>query len=359
MRDRNRGVIRPLSLRGAGRGSAAAAIGLSAALVAGGAQAQDSGAEDEVVLGTLTIEDSTADVNPNAQPGVPYKARTSGDLRRVKPLAETPQTIQVLTEQQLEEQGATDLRDVLDNVPGITVGTGENGNAFGDRYIIRGHEARSDVFVDGLRDPGMTTRETFAVDQIEITKGPSSSFAGRGSTGGAVNSITKKASTDYQFTRVDAGIGTDDYYRVTLDANVPLTDTLAVRANLLYGYEEVPNRNFSDRERYGAAVSAAFKPSDVFELVVDYYHLTAEDTPDLGGYVPRPTGTGPSDATVYGPWDDVPNYTQSGDFLESDVDTVTGRIYITPFDGFQIVNSTRYGETSNGYVLTGLRGGAY
>ena len=60
MRDRNRGVIRPLSLRGAGRGSAAAAIGLSAALVAGGAQAQDSGAEDEVVLDTLTIEDATA-----------------------------------------------------------------------------------------------------------------------------------------------------------------------------------------------------------------------------------------------------------------------------------------------------------
>jgi catecholate siderophore receptor len=180
MRDRNQGVIRPISLRGAGRSTAVAAIGLSAALIAGNAKAQDANDEDEVVLDTLQIEDATADVNPNAQPGVPYKARTSGDLRRVKPLSETPQTIQVLTEQQLEEQGATDLRDVLDNVPGVTVGTGENGNAFGDRYIIRGHEARSDVFVDGLRDPGMTTRETFAVDQIEITKGPSSSFAGRG-----------------------------------------------------------------------------------------------------------------------------------------------------------------------------------
>ncbi|GGD78684.1 TonB-dependent receptor [Croceicoccus mobilis] len=357
MRDHNKGVIRPMSLRAARTGTAAAAIGLSAALFATGAQAQDAGDEEEVVLDTLTIEDATADVNPNAQPGVPYKARTSGDVRRVKPLSETPQTIQVLTEQQLDEQGATDMRDVLDNVPGVTVGTGENGNAFGDRYIIRGHEARSDVFVDGLRDPGMTTRETFAIDQIEITKGPSSSFAGRGSTGGAVNSITKKASTDYQFTRIDAGIGTDDYYRVTADANLPLTDTLAVRANLLYGYQEVPNRNYSDRERYGAALSAAFKPSDVIEVVLDYYHLTANDTPDLGGYVPRPTGTA-GDVTSYGPWDDVPNYTQSSDFLDSDVDTVTGRIYITPFDGFKIVNSTRYGETSNGYVLTGLRGGA-
>ena len=359
MRDHSKGVIRPISLRTAGRGTAAAAIGLTASLMATGVQAQDAAQNDEVVLDTLTIQDETADVNPNAQPGVPYKARTSGDVRRIKPLSETPQTIQVLTEQQLEEQGATDLRDVLDNVPGVTVGTGENGNAFGDRYIIRGHEARSDVFVDGLRDPGMTTRETFAVDQIEITKGPSSSFAGRGSTGGAVNSITKKASTDYQFTRIDAGIGTDDYYRVTLDGNLPLTDTLAVRANLLYGYEEVPNRNFSDRERFGAAVSAAFKPSDAIEVVLDYYHLTANDVPDLGGYVPRPTGTGPDDVIIYEPWGDVPNYTQDSDFLESDVDTFTGRIYITPFDGFKIVNSTRYGKTSNGYVLTGLRGGGY
>ncbi len=359
MRDRNRGMIRPMSLRSAGRGTAAAAVGLSAALLASGAHAQDVAGEEEVVLDTLTIEDATADVNPNAQPGVPYKARTSGDPRRIKPLAETPQTIQVLTEQQLEEQGATDLRDVLDNVPGVTVGTGENGNAFGDRYIIRGHEARSDVFVDGLRDPGMTTRETFAIDQVEITKGPSSSFAGRGSTGGAINSITKKASTDYVFTRVDAGIGTDGYYRVTLDGNIPLSDTIALRANLLYGSQEVPDRNFSDRERYGAALSAAFRPSDVIEVVVDYYHLTAEDTPDLGSYVPRPTGTRPGDVVIHDPWDDAPNYTQSGDFLESDVDTVTGRIYVTPFDGFEIVNSTRYGETSNGYVLTGLRGGAY
>lgn len=361
MRDRNSGVIRPISLRRAGRGTAAA-MGLSAAMLASGVQAQDAQDtqdEGEVVLETLRIEDATADVNPNAQPGVPYKARTSADPRRIKPLSETPQTIQVLTEQQIEEQGATDLRDLLDNVPGVTVGTGENGNAFGDRYIIRGHEARSDVFVDGLRDPGMTTRETFAVDQIEITKGPSSSFAGRGSTGGAVNSITKQASTDYQFTRIDAGIGTDDYYRVTLDANLPLSDTIAVRANLLYGNEEVPGRNFSDRERYGAAVSAAFRPSDVIEVVLDYYHLTANDTPDLGGYVPRPTGTGPGDVTVYDPWDEVPNYTQAEDFLDSDVDTGTARIYIRPFDGFSIVNSTRYGETSNGYVLTGLRGGAF
>lgn len=359
--NKNRSPIsKPASLRFAtlGKRSAFVALGLTTAFATTPVFAQDADPE-EVELETLQIEDNAADVNPYTEKGAPYKARVSGDLRRVKPLSETPATITVLTETQLEEQGATNLRDVLDNQPGVTVGTGENGNAFGDRYIIRGHEARSDVFVDGLRDPGMTTRETFAVEQIEITKGPSSSFAGRGSTGGAVNSITKQASTDYNFNRVDAGIGTDDYYRVTLDSNWALSDNVALRANLLYGYDEVPGRNFSDRERIGAAISGSFRLNDTVRVLLDYYHLEADDKPDLGSYVPRPTGTGPGDVTVYGPWDDVPNYTQSEDFLNTNVDTVTGRIFITPFDGFTIVNSTRYGETSNGYVLTGLRGGAY
>jgi len=326
------------------------------------AHAQDETAEEEsgdVQLDTLQIEDYTADSNPYTQPGAPYKAQRSGDPRRVKPLAETPATITVLTEQAIEESGETDLRDILDNQPGVTVGTGENGNAFGDRYIIRGHEARSDVFVDGLRDPGMTTRESFAVEQIEITKGPSSSFAGRGSTGGAVNSITKQASTDYDFTKVDLGVGTDDYFRGTADANFRISDYAAVRVNGLYAYEEVPDRNFSDRQRWGAAVSASFAPTETLTILLDYYHLSADDKPDLGSYVPRPTGTGPGDVTVYDPWDEVPNYTQAEDFLESDVDTLTGRLTweITP--NLTLMNAARYGETDNGYVTTGLRGGAY
>ena len=109
----------------------------------------------------------------------------------------------MLTKAQIEDSGYTDLREILDAQPGITLGTGENGNAFGDRYIIRGQEARSDVFVDGLRDPGMSIRESFAVEQVEISKGPNSSFAGRGTSGGAINSIT---STDHVAERTIQGV---------------------------------------------------------------------------------------------------------------------------------------------------------
>ena len=355
---RTTNIKKPRSLR---RPTSALALGAAAAMLSLPVHAQED-AEDEngeVQLDTLQIEDYTADSNPYTQPGVPYKAQRSGDPRRVKPLAETPATITVLTEQAIEESGETDLRDILDNQPGVTVGTGENGNAFGDRYIIRGHEARSDVFVDGLRDPGMTTRESFAVEQIEITKGPSSSFAGRGSTGGAVNSITKRASTDYDFTKIDLGVGTDDYIRGTVDANFRLSDYAAVRANVLYAYEEVPDRNFSDRQRWGGALSASFAPTETLSILLDYYHLSADDRPDLGSYVPAPTGTGPGDVTVYDPWDEVPNYTQGEDFLESDVDTITGRITWEASPNLTLTNATRYGTTENGYVLTGLRGGAF
>ena len=234
-----KGYVAPLSLRTPMFGKKTRlALAVPAIMSTGAVWAQD----EVIELDTLQIEERTLDTNPYAEQGAPYKAKISGDARHVKPLAETPQTISVLTQTQIEESGDTDLRDVLAAQPGITLGTGENGNAFGDRYVIRGHEARSDVFIDSLRDPGMTSRESFAVEQIEISKGPSSTFAGRGSSGGAVNSITKQASSEYDFTKVKVGLGTDEYQRYSLDANQRINGDLALRANVLYADKDIPDR---------------------------------------------------------------------------------------------------------------------
>lgn len=326
------------------------ALGATAIAISTAAAEQETteeSSDDTVSLETLKIEDRASDTNPYTEDGAPYKARISGDSRRVKPIAETPTTISVITETQIEESGDTDLRDILDAQPGVTVGTGENGNAFGDRYIIRGQEARSDTFVDGLRDPGMTIRESFAVEQIELTKGPSATFAGRGSTGGAVNSITKRASTDYNFYDFSAGVGTDDYRRFTGDANFRLHDTFAVRINGLHAYEDVPDRDPNDRKRNGAALSALFEPTEKLNILFDYYFLDAEDHNDLGSYIVPNGGK---------PVNDIPVYTQDQDFLESQVHTFTARIGYDFTENFRVENATRYGTTDNGYVLTGARG---
>ncbi|MBX3593315.1 TonB-dependent receptor [Sphingomonas sp.] len=346
----NKAIRRPLSLRDRG---AAAALGMAVVLAPLPASAKDQGAQDqggEVELDTLKIEDRTADVNPNAEPGAPYKARTSGDERLTRPIAELPQTMAVLTKKQIDDSGYTDLVRILDAQPGITVGTGENGNAFGDRYIIRGQEARSDVFVDGLRDPGMTTRESFAVDQVEISKGPNSTFAGRGTAGGAVNLITKHATTDYDFTTADIGIGTDRYIRATLDTNLVVSDQLAVRANLLYGYTNIPDRKPADRKREGLAVSATYAPVDTFDLTLDYYGLRAYDNADLGDYLSGDATTGDRKPVR------TPAYAQAQDFQKSDVDTVTARLDWRISDHVKLTNRARYGTSFNGYVVTGARG---
>jgi catecholate siderophore receptor len=330
--------------------SIAAAMFIPLAVFAEEANVQATSDQEQTkkVLDTVKVQATAIDANPNAQPGVPYKAQISGDERHTRPLAEIPQNISVLTKAQIEESGHTDLRQILDAQPGITLGTGENGNAFGDRYIIRGQEARSDVFVDGLRDPGMTTRESFAVEQIEISKGPNSSFAGRGTAGGAINAITKQATTDYGFTSLTAGIGTDNHSRFSIDTNQAITESFAFRANFLLTEEDIPDRAPASRERQGAAISGLYQPTDELELVLDYYALDASDNPDLGSYL---QGTVPNRK----PAENVPVYAQSQDFQDSDVDTLTARVKYRFNSDVRMTNITRKGTSDNSYVVTGAR----
>lgn len=276
-----------------------------------------------------------------------YRVDKSGDPRRLADLVDTPQTISVLTADQIQESGKTDLQDILAAQSGVTLGTGENGNAFGDRYIIRGHEARSDVFVDGLRDPGMTTRESFATERVEITKGPSSTFAGRGSSGGAVNSITKKASSSYNFGRVDLAVGSDEHTRFTIDYNHALADNAAVRINGLKAEEDKPGREGIERERTGLQLSGAYEPTDKLSFIADFYYLDAHDRPDLGSYFDR---------DVRKPVKDILVYAQDEDFLDSEVKTFTLRTEYEFDNGVRLYNATRTGKTENGYITTGARG---
>lgn len=325
------------------------AAGIAAAMLpqlAFAQQADQAAATPTTTLGVVKVKSEAIDPNPNAVPGVPYKAKTSGDGRRTRPIAETPATIQIITADEIKDSGKTDLKSILLQQPGITTGTGENGNMFGDRYIIRGQEAKSDTFVDGLRDPGMSIRESFAVDQIEITKGPSSSFAGRGSAGGAINAITKAATTDYSFVKSNATVGTDNYSRITVDANQVLTDDLAIRANLLYSYSQVPDRAPSDRFRTGAALSATWLITPDADLTLDYYGLHAKDGPDTGSYL---VGTG-ANRRPRSPL--PPSVTQDADFLRSNQNIGTARFNYRFNPNIRFSNILRVGRTRNGYVLS-------
>ena len=100
----------------------------------------------------------------------------------------TPRTIVVVPQSVLLDKAATSLCEMVRTTPGMTLGFGEGGNAFGDRVFIRGFDARNDMFINGMRESGVTTRETFMAEQVEILEGPASTIAGRGTPAGSSTS---------------------------------------------------------------------------------------------------------------------------------------------------------------------------
>jgi catecholate siderophore receptor len=235
----------------------------------------------------------SADRNPYADAAAPYKVdhvQASGKFP--EPLLNTPKTITVLSKEVLADENATSLKQAVLNSAGVTLGTGEGGNAFGDRFFVRGFDTRNDVFIDGVRDSGVSVRENFFTEQVEILRGPGSSFAGRGTTGGAINIVTKQATTEKSFYNMDTTFGTDRTKRVVLDVNQVISPTLAIRAGGLFQDAGVEGRNFTTDDRGGGFVAVKWTPYDAVKVSANYIHTDIHGLPDFGVPYFRPGSTG-------------------------------------------------------------------
>ena len=235
-----------------------------------------------------------ADRDPYANPAAPYMAtRVQASGKFPEPILNTPKSITVLTKDVLADQNSTTLKSAVLNTAGVTLGTGEGGNAFGDRFFIRGFDARNDIFLDGMRDAGVSVRENFFTEQVEILRGPGSSFAGRGTTGGAINIVTKQATTEKSFYNMDTTFGTDHTKRVVLDVNQVISPTLAIRAGGLFQDAGVAGRDYIKDDRDGGFVAAKWTPLDTVKLYANYIHTNLHGLPDFGVPYYRPGSTGP------------------------------------------------------------------
>ncbi len=317
---------------------------LAALFVPGVALAEEADSESNGRTIVVTGQ-RESDANPNANENAPYKVEKSSNSKLTEPLRDTPRTVVAIPKEVLEDIGATSFRDVVRATPGVTIGTGEGGNAFGDRIFIRGFEARNDVYIDGLRDPGVTSREIFAVEQIEIIKGPSGSFGGRGTTGGLV-SLQSKRPMFNSFAIVEASVGTENHYRGTMDVNLVLADTFAVRINNLYQSSDTPGRDFVEQERKGTTIAARWQATEAFAISADYYHARLDGIPDFGH---------PFDTLTQQPYAvDRDNFYGiiGRDFLKNGADIGTLRFDIGGDDSPVTVRSvTRYGKTFNRYIV--------
>jgi catecholate siderophore receptor len=222
-----------------------------------------------------------ADRDPYADPAAPYKADRLAGQKFTQPILNTPKSVTVLTKEILDDKDATSLKEVARTTAGVTIGTGEGGNAFGDRFFIRGFDARNDVFVDGIRDPAVSVRENFFTEQIEILKGPSSTIDGRGTTGGALNIITKQAG-DKSFYNADTTIAGDGTRRVTMDVNQMISPTLSVRLDGMWQNANIAERNDTYDDRGGGLAAVKWKPNDSFTVTANYVHTNLWSLPDFG-----------------------------------------------------------------------------
>jgi catecholate siderophore receptor len=298
------------------------------------------------------------DRNPYANPNAPYMAtRVQASGKFPEPILNTPKTITVLTKDVLADQNSTTLKSAVLNTAGVTLGTGEGGNAFGDRFFIRGFDARNDVFLDGIRDAGVSVRENFFTEQVEILRGPGSSFAGRGTAGGAINIVTKQATTEKSFYNMDTTFATDHTKRVVLDVNQVISPTLAIRAGGLFQDAGVAGRNYVKDDRDGGFVTAKWTPLDSVKVWANYIHTNLHGLPDFGVPYYRP-GTTPYKTTAGGPYTDfgVNRNTFYGlvnrDYysIKQDIGTVGGEVYITP--DLTLSNKTRYQRSVQDYIGT-------
>jgi catecholate siderophore receptor len=245
---------------------------ISEMLAGTGVTARREGAET-VVLELAIVADSI-DVTAGVQASSPkYTER----------LLDTPQTIQVIPQEMMAEQGVSTLRDALRNVSGISIQAGEGGVPAGDNLSIRGFNARTDLFVDGVRDIGGYTRDPYNVEQIEVVKGPASAFAGRGSTGGAVN-LASKTPLLRAGQSATLAAGSDAYGRATFDLNRPLPGIAgaAVRLNAMYTHADAPGRDRVESERWGIAPSISFGLGSETQWTLSYSRLDQDNLPDYG-----------------------------------------------------------------------------
>jgi catecholate siderophore receptor len=306
------------------------------------------------------------DRNPYADAAAPYKVdhvQASGKFP--EPLLNTPKTITVLSKEVLADENATSLKQAVLNTAGVTLGTGEGGNAFGDRFFVRGFDTRNDIFIDGIRDPGVYARENFFTEQIEILRGPGSSFAGRGTTGGAINIVTKQATTEKSFYNMDDTFGTDGTKRVTLDVNQVISPTLAIRAGGLFQDAGVEGRNFTTDDRGGGFVAVKWTPTDAVKVTANYIHTDTHGLPDFGVPYFRPGAAGttlpggkPFTTTAGGPSPDfgVDRNNFYGfvnrDFysVHQDIGTLNTEVQVTP--DLVISNKVRASQSLLNYIGT-------
>jgi catecholate siderophore receptor len=316
------------------------------------------------------------EVQVNASRENDFKAERAASAKYTEKLVDTAQTLTVIKKELIEQQGATTLTEALRNTPGVgAFFLGENGSTnTGDAIYMRGFDASSSIYVDGVRDIGSISRDTFNIEQIDVLKGPAGTDNGRSSPTGSINLVSKQPQLENAYLGA-VTFGSGKQRRATADLNrvIDADSGTAFRLNVLDQDSENPGRDFIKNKRWGVAPSVAFGLNSPTRVYLNYFHVKQDNIPDGGvltiglpGWTPPPdiaavaaTATAPAKpaksfafmagAAMVNP----KNF--YGSVLDHDnvkADMATVKVEHDFANGAKLVNTTRYGKTKQDYLLT-------
>lgn len=249
------------------------------------------------------------------------------------PLRDVPQTINVVSGELLRDQGALSMEAALRNVPGVAFSHGDGQR---DQVVIRGFTAMADQFVDGLRDDALYFRDLSGVERIEVLKGPAAVLYGRGSSGGLINRVAKKARLGETFGDTAITFGSFEQNRIEADVNVPLGSAFAFRVT--GAWEDADSyRDQQFLERHSIAPSIALELGEQTQVTLRYENARDKRVTDFG--IPSLNGR-PVDvpeSRYYGS-----NNAAKDDTTESRISAVTAVVEHVFSDALTLRNSARY-----------------
>ena len=199
-------------------------------------------------------------------------------LKSPTPVIDVPQSLSIVTADQILQQGFSSIGEIINYTPGVSNSQGEGHR---DAIVFRGVRSTADFFIDGVRDDVQYYRPLYNLEQVEILRGPNALLFGRGGTGGVLNRVTKKADLDEVFTGYQASLDSFGAFGAQVDSNFIISDTSAFRINAMY--ESLENhRDFYDGDRFGINPTARFQLSPMTTVDVSYEYVNHERFIDRG-----------------------------------------------------------------------------
>lgn len=284
----------------------------------------------------MQIASSTANVTIVAADGLGYRAEGVGSATRTPTtLRDIPQSINVVTKQQIADQSMQSIADVVNYVPGVTSHQGENNR---DQLVIRGNSTSADFFLNGVRDDVQYYRDLYNVEQVEVLKGPNAMIFGRGGGGGVINRVTREAGFAPAREMTFQG-GSFCDKRFTLDFDQPFNKKLAGRLDGMFESSD-SFRDYVYLRRYGVNPSLTITPDPKTMIAFSYEHFHDRRTADRG--IPSFQGR-PADTPISTFFGDPNN-----SYVRARVD-VASAMLVRQIGRLTFRNRTLFGDYDRGY----------